>query len=396
MGIYDREYVFQRKQSMMGGTPVTVWLIIINVAIFVFGMFTGKVGVPQFTREVNILPAAEVATIPRSQLLMEKNYRVLQMTPAGLGAGEFASEQFRSTVDNQVCRVIVDSRTQQWVKINLYQVMPPLHAWGHFSTATLLGGEVWRLVTFQFLHGGPMHLLFNMLGLWIFGRLTEEGIGSSRRYLAFYLMCGLCGGLMYLILNGLGNIAASLGYPNIPGLLPGSAAAPLVGASAGVFGVIMAAAYLQPQLQVMLLIPPIPVKIRNLAYAYVIIAIIVVLFNWSNAGGEAAHLGGAIAGYFFIRRSHLLKDFFAEFTDIADRVKGWFGGKPKLRLAGLDAAPPAKAPPRGTSLRDIDPKLEAEVDRILAKSNASGIDSLTPDELATLKRSTDLMNRAKR
>jgi hypothetical protein len=47
-------------------------------------------------------------------------------------------------------------------------------------------------------------------------------------------------------------------------------------------------------------------------------------------------------------------------------------------------------------LRDIDPKLEAEVDRILAKSNASGIDSLTPDELATLKRSTDLMNRAKR
>jgi hypothetical protein len=241
-----------------------------------------------------------------------------------------------------------------------------------------------------------MHLLFNMLGLWIFGRLTEEGIGSSRRYLAFYLMCGLCGGLMYLILNGLGNIAASLGYPNIPGLLPGSAAAPLVGASAGVFGVIMAAAYLQPQLQVMLLIPPIPVKIRNLAYAYVIIAIIVVLFNWSNAGGEAAHLGGAIAGYFFIRRSHLLKDFFAEFTDIAERVKGWFGGKPKLRLAGLDAAPPAKAPSRGTSLRDIDPKLEAEVDRILAKSNASGIDSLTPDELATLKRSTDLMNRAKR
>jgi hypothetical protein len=179
-------------------------------------------------------------------------------------------------------------------------------------------------------------------------------------------------------------------------LLPGSAAAPLVGASAGVFGVIMAAAYLQPQLQVMLLIPPIPVKIRNLAYAYVIIAIIVVLFNWSNAGGEAAHLGGAIAGYFFIRRSHLLKDFFAEFTDIAERVKGWFGGKPKLRLAGLDAAPPAKAPSRGTSLRDIDPKLEAEVDRILAKSNASGIDSLTPDELATLKRSTDLMNRAKR
>jgi membrane associated rhomboid family serine protease len=390
----------------MGATPVTVWLIIINVAIFVLGMFTGTMGVPQFHRSIDSVLAGEVPAIPRERLLKDANYRVLTITPNGLEPGDFASERFRSTVNNQVCRAYVDPRTvgtpnEKWVRMDLYLIMPPLHAWGHFSTMTLLGGEVWRLITFQFLHAGPLHLLFNMLGLWIFGRLTEEGIGSSRRYLAFYLMCGLCGGLMYLILNGLGNIVASLGYSNIPGLLPGSATASLVGASAGVFGVIMAAAYLQPTMQVVLLIPPIPVRIRNLAYAYVIIAIIVVLFNWDNAGGEAAHLGGAIAGFFFIRRSHLLKDFFAEFTDIADRVKGWFGPrKPKLRLAGQGpepardarAAPPTNKP---ASLRDLDPALEAEVDRILAKSNASGIDSLTTEELATLKRGTDLMNRAK-
>ena len=101
------------------------------------------------------------------------------------------------------------------------------------------GLEFWRFVTFQFLHANWLHLFFNMLALWIFGPLVEAHMGF-KRYAAFYLMCGIAGALMYLALN----LAAILIGPaaNIPGLLSNDPRVSLVGASAGVFGVLMAAA----------------------------------------------------------------------------------------------------------------------------------------------------------
>ncbi|MBZ0172780.1 MAG: rhomboid family intramembrane serine protease, partial [Phycisphaerales bacterium] len=190
--------------------------------------------------------------------------------------------------------------------------------WGHFSTQRGFAMmEVWRLVTFQFLHAGLWHVGFNMLGLYFFGSLVEQYLGK-KRYAAYYLMCGLSGGVLYLILN----LVGWMGLP-LPGALHVDPATPLVGASAGVFGVIVACAYISPNTVVHLLIPPIPLKMRTFAYGYVaLVAANLFFFRGANQGGDAAHLGGALAGYYFIRRPHLLRDFFDVFGN---------SNKPKVR-----------------------------------------------------------------
>ncbi len=239
-----------------------------------------------------------------------------------------------------------------------YLLGDPLFIYGHFSTFEGFQRlEVWRLVTFQFLHANITHLFFNMLGLWIFGSLVEQYLGR-RKYLAFYLVCGIFGGLTYLLLNLLGT-AGGLSFP---GVLPNHTYTPLVGASAGVFGVIMACAFISPNSVVQLLFPPIPLKMRTMAYGYVgLAAFNLFIARGQNQGGDAAHLGGAFAGYFFIRNPHLLTDFFDLFNDSRKQ-----GSKPRGKRAG-------KRPS------------ESDVDRVLDKVRASGLHSLSDREKAVLR-----------
>ncbi len=242
-------------------------------------------------------------------------------------------------------------------------VFPALYNIG--SMSVLMGFqrlEVWRLITFQFLHdpSSIWHLGMNMFGLWIFGPMVEEFLGG-KKYLAFYLVCGLAGGLLFSILTVLGNVTGA----NIPGLLSNDFATPLIGASAGVFAVIVACAHIQPNTTIQLLFPPIPMKLKYFAYGYVGLALFQLLAGSANAGGEAAHLGGAIAGFFFIRNSDYLKDFFDVFEDSRE------GSKSKSKRTKKTKQP------RGVPSQD-------EIDRILAKVSDSGIQSLTEKEKRTL------------
>jgi len=169
--------------------------------------------------------------------------------------------------------------------------------WGYFSADTFVHRlQLWRFITFQFLHAGPGHLFFNMLTLYFFGQLVEGWL-TPRRFLAFYLLCGIAGAATYLILW-------QVGFLSIYG-----AKTPLVGASAGIFGVLIAAARLAPNTTVMLLFPPIPVKLKVLALILLGIAVWMVLVNGPNAGGQAAHLGGAAMGALLIARPKLLNGF---------------------------------------------------------------------------------------
>jgi membrane associated rhomboid family serine protease len=250
-----------------------------------------------------------------------------------------------------------------------------LFDYGHFSTymVTLHKGgglEFWRFLTFQFLHSSPVHIGFNMLGLYVFGGMVEEHLGR-KKYLAFYLTCGVFGAFTYLLLNAAGSLLPP--GQHVPFLLIGDTRTPLIGASAGVLGTILACAYIAPDTQIQLMFPPIIVRIKILAYFYVIIAIITLFFGGGNAGGEAAHLGGAAAGYFFIRNSHLLRDFFDVFTDSRKQ-------KARPNRPGF--------PPAGLSQRERD-DLEKEVNRILDKARDQGVNSLTEAEKATLARDTD-------
>lgn len=253
--------------------------------------------------------------------------------------------------------------------------------WGYFSTYMLVKElEFWRVITFQFLHAGPAHVFFNMFGLYMFGSIVEQHLGG-RRYAAFYLVSGICGGLMYFILNATALLFAYFNWPMIPGLLFTSATTPLVGASAGVFGVIMACAYIAPNAVVQLILPPVPIRLRLLAYGYVVIALINVLWGGQNQGGDAAHIGGAIAGFFFIRRSHLLSDFFEVFGPKSERSKKKRGSK----FFGSPAAAPRPAGPSAAAL--------AEVDRILAKVRTEGLASLSEREKSTLRSATEAQRR---
>lgn len=242
-----------------------------------------------------------------------------------------------------------------------------LHEFGNFSTYDGFQRlEVWRLVTFQFLHSPDnlFHIAFNMFGLWVFGPMVEQALGG-KRYLAFYLMCGIGGGLLYLLLNLIG-----LAPIQLPLALAVSPKTPLVGASAGVFGVIVACAAIAPNARVQLLFPPIPLKMSWFAYGYVAFAAFNLIIGGNNAGGDAAHIGGAIAGFYFIRNPHHLADFF----DVLDDSRGSKKGNGKTRKA----KPPKK--PRA-------PKTD-DVDRILDKVSREGIASLTAKEKKTLEKAS--------
>lgn len=168
--------------------------------------------------------------------------------------------------------------------------------WGDFSIAGVIYGfQLWRFLTFQFLHASLWHLLFNMVTLYYFGDFVERRLGA-RRFLAFYLICGACGGASYLLIWQLGFIRPET-------------AGPMVGASAGIFGVLIAVLYLAPRMIVQLLFPPIALRMRTLAAIFLVIAVGTIFLQGSNAGGEAAHLGGALVGWILIKNVHWLNIF---------------------------------------------------------------------------------------
>jgi membrane associated rhomboid family serine protease len=184
--------------------------------------------------------------------------------------------------------------TDQGRSFPVVQTQYFLEWWGYFSRFTALGElQLWRFISFQFLHAGIEHIFFNMLALYFFGPLVESYLGA-RRYVAFYLLCGCAGGLGYIVLSTIG-------------LLISNPFVPLIGASAGIFGVLVAAAMIAPDATVLLIFPPIPIKLKTLAWIFIGIAVYTVFSQGHNAGGEAAHLGGAVAGYLLIQFPQVLR-----------------------------------------------------------------------------------------
>lgn len=143
--------------------------------------------------------------------------------------------------------------------------------------------ELWRIISYQFVHADIMHLVFNMWALFFFGPAIEHIMGP-RRFLAFYLTCGVAGALFSALLG------CTILYT------PYWAFIPMVGASAAIYGVMIATAFLYPHARISLLFPPVTLTMRAFALIIIGIATAVILFNGNNAGGEAGHLGGIIMG----------------------------------------------------------------------------------------------------
>ncbi len=229
--------------------------------------------------------------------------------------------------------------------------------WLHMSTEHAIWNiQYWRFIGFQFLHADLQHLIFNMIGLYFFGPLVEQYLGG-KRFLAFYLLCGIFGAVLYLILNLGGYVVGR----EIPFLLVNDPASQLIGASAGVFGILIAGAFLAPKATVLVFFL-LPMKLATMAYLLVAYSVITMFIHGSNAGGEAAHLGGALAGWYFIRNPHHLNGFF-DFLGKADPTSKHFALRDK-----------------GTSQKDVD--------RILDKIHKKGLQSLTSKEKKILHKAS--------
>jgi membrane associated rhomboid family serine protease len=144
----------------------------------------------------------------------------------------------------------------------------------------------WQLFTYGFMHGGETHLLFNLLALWMFGSDVERLLGSPR-YLLYVLTCIVGAGLIQLLVA---TMAAQ-----------GSEPYSTVGASGGVFGVLLAFGMAFPNRQVMLLIPPIPMKARTLVVVYGVVELVLGVTGTRTGIAHFAHLGGMLFGFLMLQ-----------------------------------------------------------------------------------------------
>ena len=167
--------------------------------------------------------------------------------------------------------------------------MAPLMLWPFGSGDTYAGAGFlpWQLLTYGFMHGSFTHLLFNMLALLMFGAPLEHTWGD-RWFLTYFLVC-IVGAAVCQLAVGAWTMSE------------GGAAYPTVGASGGVFGLLLAYGMLFPHQRVMLLIPPIPMKARTLVIVYGLAELMLGFTGWQPGVAHFAHLGGMLFGWLLIR-----------------------------------------------------------------------------------------------
>lgn len=160
-----------------------------------------------------------------------------------------------------------------------------LAAWSQLALSSygIQGLRVWQLVTYMFLHANVMHILFNMYGLYLFGNHVLNSLGT-RRFLILYFVGGISGAGLWLLCNWGSRI-------------------PVIGASGAVFGVMMAAAMLYPNMRIMLLFPPIPMTLKTFVAVFAVIEIVSEVSNMQGGVAHLAHLGGFLGAFVYIRLS---------------------------------------------------------------------------------------------
>lgn len=202
----------------------------------------------------------------------------------------------------------------------------------------------WTVVTYMFLHGDFMHLLFNMLALFFFGPRVEQRI-LSRPFAILYFLSGITGALLSVIFS------------------PGS---PIIGASGGVFGVMLAFAWFWPHEKIFIWgVLPVPARI--------LVIVTTVFALWSGFGGVGggiahfAHLGGYLGAFLYLawlarKRTAFKREATAAPPDSVRRVAGY----------------------QAIDLAKVHEVNREEINRILDKINAQGLESLTPQETTFL------------
>ena len=213
--------------------------------------------------------------------------------------------------------------------------------------------ELWRLLTYMFVHGNIFHLLINIWGVYLFGSMLEARMGSER-FLTMYFVSGVCGGALFLAFNADG--------------------ASCVGASGALFGLLAAAAMLFPDAVMMLLFPPVPLKMKTMVVVFALLEVFFGVTGTDRMVAHMAHLGGLVGGYCYMRMVY------------KDQVFSLFGYLRSL----LGGGGGHRRAPRGWTVTPAQSELPAnELDRLLDKISSTGINSLTEAEMETLRRARE-------
>ena len=247
----------------------------------------------------------------------------------------------------------------------------------HFFLAPDFG--LYQFVTYMFMHGGLMHILFNMFAVWMFGRVMESYWGS-RRFLLYYMVCGLGAGLAQEGVQYVVYLWQDLEQYN-----------PLVlnrwttiGASGAVYGILLAFGMSFPEERLFIFPLPVPIKAKFFVIGYAAIELWSAFGSSEDGVAHFAHLGGMLFGLLLILywRRRDGGGYYGRGSSFSDKFKRWFFDqrdrfssyrKPKMKVS------------MGNRKDDYDYNArkkadEEEIDRILEKVRRSGYASLTEDE----------------
>lgn len=219
----------------------------------------------------------------------------------------------------------------------------------------------WTLVTYAFAHsmGDIFHILFNMLVLYWFGRLFVEYLGSDK-LIALYVLGSLAGAILYLLF-----------FNTIPFFIERSEFSGMVGASAAVYAIVVGAATLMPNYTFYLLFFG-PIRIKYIAGFYIVISFLGSVGG--NAGGNIAHLGGALMGFIYIKQLNVGVNWGSWITATLDWMKGLFDSKPRVKVTYRKESTPQNSSGKTGKAS------QAEIDNILDKISDKGYESLSKDE----------------
>lgn len=225
----------------------------------------------------------------------------------------------------------------------------------------------WTLITYFFTHEGFLHIIFNMLNLYWFGQLVREYLGD-KKLLSLYVLGGIAGGVLYM-----------LSYNFIPYFADRAAFSFMIGASASVLAIVVGAATLLPNYTFNLILIG-PVRIKYIAAFLVLLSISGAVGD--NAGGNIAHLGGALLGWIFVKQLQRGSDLGRPLHAVSGFFGGLFRRKPKLKVTHRQPVNSTAAKSgRSSHTASYGSKpSQKEIDLILDKISNSGYESLSKEE----------------
>ena len=224
----------------------------------------------------------------------------------------------------------------------------------------------WTLITYMFLHESFWHILFNLLWLYVFGRIFLMYL-NQKKLLSVYLVGGLSGAALYII-----------SYNVFPAFQEVVALSFALGASASVMAIVIAISFYVPNYSINLLLIG-PVKLKYIAIFTIVLDVLSI--PTSNSGGHIAHLGGALFGYLYIAQYRRGKIITKGFDRFMDDLFGMFKPKPKFKVTHKQHRPKTDI-----EYNKEKAKRQEKINKILEKISKRGYESLTKEEKEILFR----------